>query len=91
MLGEKITGHFLFNVWKILWTVVSPVVLIAVCVCGWIGSKELEPDGYEFPTWSYVTGNLMTMLTLSGVLLWAFFSLINTLFISKRVMFLIGT
>jgi SNF family Na+-dependent transporter len=32
MIGENITNHFLFNLWRICWTFISPAIVI-VCIC----------------------------------------------------------
>lgn len=87
MLGTKVTNHKSFNIWRVCWTVVSPMVLIGIVIFSWIGFKNLETENYVFPYWSNVLGNILSVSSLSGVVLWAIFSVFDAFFINKRVQF----
>ncbi len=85
MIGSKITSHWTFNFWYISWCYVSPAILIGIVLFSLINFKNLELNGYVYPNWSYRVGNIISLTTLSGVIIWALVALIDALFINKRV------
>ena len=85
MLGNEITDHWTFNYWYISWCFTSPAILIAIVIFSWINFKNLELNGYVYPHWSHSLGNIISFSTLCGVVFWAIGSIIDALFIHKRV------
>ncbi|RNA14740.1 sodium- and chloride-dependent glycine transporter 1-like [Brachionus plicatilis] len=84
MLGCQLTRKKYFLFWKIMWTIVSPLVLTIVCVLSWIDFKGLKLNEYVFPHWSNVFGISLSISTLSGVIIWSIFSVAHTVFIQKK-------
>ena len=85
MLGSEITSHWSFNFWYISWCYSSPAILIAIVIFSWVNFKNLESNGYSYPKWSHIVGNIISVSTLSGVIIWAIGAIIDALFINKRV------
>lgn len=85
MLGSEVTNHWTFSYFYISWCYSSPAILIAVVVFSWVNFKNLELNGYSYPHWSHVLGNIISISTLSGVIIWSIGTLIDALFINKRV------
>ena len=87
MIGTKITKHWSFNFWYISWCFTSPAILMGTVIFTLINFKQLELNGYAFPNWSLIVGNIISLSTLSGIIIWALFAVIDALFINKRVIF----
>ncbi len=85
MLGQKVTSHWSFNIWSVFWCFLSPVTLVAVVFFCWRDLKGLELNGYVYPAWSNVVGNLLSVSSLLGVFGWMAYSLVDVFFINKRV------
>lgn len=85
MLGTKITNHWSFNVWNVFWFFISPALLILGSALSLINSQETKRDPIQYPYWTLVLGNLISVSTLSGVVVWALYAILDVLFINKRV------
>ena len=85
MLGKKITGHWSFNIWNLFWFFITPSILILGSVLSLINSQETKRDSHQYPYWTLILGNLISVSTLSGVVLWALYGIVDVLFINKRV------
>jgi SNF family Na+-dependent transporter len=87
MIGEDITNHVLFNLWRICWTVISPAIVLLLIASYYVNSKtgDLKSDQYIYPYWTKIFGNILTASTLSGVVIWAICLIIDSLFIHKQV------
>lgn len=84
MLGKKIVRHRLFNVWRILWAILIPIILLTLVVLGLKDSKRIISGSYVFPYWTEVLGNLITLSTIIGTIGWIMYAIIDTFFISKK-------
>lgn len=89
MIGEKYTNNMIFYVWNILWFAVSPGLLIVMVVLLFKDLKVIKLDDYTFPYWTHVLGQLITASTLSGIVVWAGWLVIDALFFHKRVLFFV--
>lgn len=85
MLGTKITNHWSFNIWNVFWFFISPALLILGSALSLINSQETKRDPIQYPYWTLVLGNLISVSTLSGVVVWALYAILDVLFINKRV------
>jgi hypothetical protein len=50
--------------------------------------RDLAPislKNYTFPYWTHILGELITASTLSGVVFWAIYAVIDAIFINKKV------
>ena len=56
-----------------------------VVILGLVNLKNLEITDYVFPQWSYILGEFMTVTTLFGILGYLIYSIIDVLFIHKKV------
>ncbi|CAF0707877.1 unnamed protein product [Brachionus calyciflorus] len=84
MLGREVVESKWFLFWKIMWNYLTPLILLGICIFTWIGFKGLESNGYIFPDWSNLFGNLLSASTLSGVFIWNFFSIFEIIFIKRK-------
>jgi hypothetical protein len=84
MIGNSCHNPVCYWYWNICWLVISPLLLIILVVVSWVQYKPLQTDEYVFPAWSNAIGWLMTVSILLGMFGWAFYMLIDALFINKR-------
>ena len=73
------------SIWNICWFFVSPALLMVIVVLAFKDLKQIKLNNYLFPYWTHVLGQLITASTLSGVVFWAIYLLIDAAFINKRV------
>ena len=85
MIGDTLTDHWLFNFWRISWCFISPLILLVTVVVSWIYPRKLYTNGQLYPGWTNVLGNCISFSTLSGVIIWAVYAIIDTVFIKKKV------
>ncbi len=85
MLGTKITKHWTFNFWYISWCFTSPAILMGIVLFTLFNFKQLNLNGYAYPSWSLTVGNIISLSTLSGIIIWAICAVIDAVFINKRV------
>ncbi len=85
MIGKRLTNNRSFLIWKAFWLVLSPLTLMGVVIFSWIDMKPLELNGFVFPYWSNVVGNLLSVSTISGTIGWMIFSVINVKLFKKLV------
>ena len=84
MIGSRITENKLFYFWYLCWFVICPVILVLLTGLTFKDSKPLEFKNYTFPYWTYVLGQLITASTASGVIFWAIYLVVDSLFIHKK-------
>ncbi|XP_072017386.1 sodium- and chloride-dependent neutral and basic amino acid transporter B(0+)-like [Amphiura filiformis] len=60
MIGDGYVDFFLFKWWPLLWTAVTPAVLIFVVLFNFMNWTEPSYNG-EYPTWARAIGWMMTM------------------------------
>ena len=87
MLGKQVTDHALFSLFNVFWRYASPLTLIGLVVFSCINLKGLELGSYVYPFWSNVIGHCLSVSTLSGMIFYMIYSLIDVYFINKRVSF----
>jgi hypothetical protein len=84
MIGKNITESRFFIIWRILWTVVSPLFLIVLVIFTMRGTTRLNTGTKDFPYWTEVMGIIITVSTISGSVLWAVYLFIDAL-VHKKV------
>lgn len=88
MIGSKVTDHWSFNVWRITWCYLSPIVLVLVAGFRIYESSQSSSNTRSLPLWSNLIGNIITVSTIFGVIIWAIYALVDAMFINKRVRFM---
>jgi solute carrier family 6 (neurotransmitter transporter, glycine) member 5/9 len=86
MLGKNITKHKLFNIWKLLWTIIIPIILLILVIFALKDSNKtiIISNTYILPYWTQVLGNLITLSTIVGTIAWIIYIIIDSLFINKK-------
>ena len=85
MIGDTLTDHWLFNFWRISWCFISPLILLITVIVSWIYPRKLYTNDQLYPGWTNILGNCISFSTLSGVIIWAAYAIIDTVFIKKKV------
>lgn len=84
MLGERFVYHWSFNIWRILWTFITPLILATLIVLSFISSKRLGNESYTYPYWSEVLGNCLSASVIAIFIIVAIVTIIKTVFIKKQ-------
>jgi hypothetical protein len=63
--------------------------MLGLVIFIFIDQKPISLNGYEFPFWTHVFGNLMSASVLLGIIGWAIYATIDAAFIHKKVSHLI--
>jgi len=86
MIGDTLTDHWLFNFWRISWCFISPLILLITVIVSWIYPRKLYTNDQLYPGWTNILGNCISFSTLSGVIIWAAYAIIDTVFIKKKAL-----
>ncbi|CAF0729098.1 unnamed protein product [Brachionus calyciflorus] len=84
MLGTKITDSIFFNIFRILWCFLTPVIVLFLMVVSILNYKVIESNGNKFPYWTFIVGNLITFSSLIGVVFWPIYLIITRVYIKKQ-------
>ncbi|CAF0707880.1 unnamed protein product [Brachionus calyciflorus] len=84
MIGRRYTKHKIFNIWFVLWAVITPGLLIVLVVLAFKDLSILKIGDYTFPYWTHILGEFMTASTLGGFVIWAIWIAIDTVFRKKK-------
>ena len=79
-------NEYSFYWWRICWTVITPLLILALIGWSWTEAgipleNELE---IPFPDWTVALGQMLSVSSLIGIIGWMAYEVINALFFDKK-------
>ena len=72
------TFRVFFNVWRVMWRFVTPVLMLMILVATWIGYKPMTYDTYTYPTWANALGWFISFVSVSAIPIVAVVKVVTT-------------
>ena len=72
------TFRVFFNLWRVMWRFVTPVLMLMILVATWIGYKPMTYDTYTYPTWANALGWFISFVSVSAIPIVAVVKVVTT-------------